>query len=35
MGDVDRTDPDLKFLVVDMNAFSDPPPNLRQSLGAS
>ena len=24
MGDVDRTDPDLKFLVVDRNAFSDP-----------
>ena len=24
MGDVDRSDPDLKFLVVDRNAFSDP-----------
>ena len=24
MGNVDRTDPDLKFLVVDRNAFSDP-----------
>jgi len=24
MGDVDRSDPDLKFLVVDKNAFSDP-----------
>ena len=24
MVDVDRSDPDLKFLVVDRNAFSDP-----------
>ena len=24
MADVDRSDPDLKFLVVDRNAFSDP-----------
>ena len=29
MGDVDRSDPDLKFLVVDRNAFSDPATQAR------
>ena len=24
MGDVDRSDPDLKYLIVDRNAFNDP-----------
>ena len=32
MGNVDRTDPDLKFLVVDRNAFSDPATQADGSL---